>query len=154
HRRRRALDPQRQRAERRHREADGVDGGELDVAAVIPRTADQKHYHGGHGGFTEDTVSSVQRITVSTVLPPCPRWQRFLTSSPDYNRIVSRHSGYASLPLHGGKAPAWLFGRMVRLSREILIYLAAEYGNREILRRLSDPFWFQAFGCVLGFDWH
>lgn len=67
---------------------------------------------------------------------------------------MPRHTGYASLPLHGGKAPAWLFGRMVRLSREILIYLAAEYGAREILRRLSDPFWFQAFGCVLGFDWH
>ena len=58
------------------------------------------------------------------------------------------------MPLHGGKAPPWLFGRMVRLSREIVIYLASEYGTREILRRLSDPFWFQAFGCVLGFDWH
>jgi uncharacterized protein len=66
----------------------------------------------------------------------------------------ARHTGYASLPLHGGKAPAWLFGRMVRLSREIVIYLRSEYGSREILRRLSDPFWFQAFGCVLGFDWH
>ncbi len=43
---------------------------------------------------------------------------------------------------------------MVRLSREIVSYLAAEYGTREILRRLSDPFWFQALGCVLGFDWH
>jgi uncharacterized protein len=67
---------------------------------------------------------------------------------------MARHTGYASLPLHGGKAPAWLFGRMVRLSREIVIYLASEYGAREVLRRLSDPFWFQAFGCVLGFDWH
>ena len=67
---------------------------------------------------------------------------------------MSRHTGFASLPLHGGKAPSWLFGRMVRLSREIVIYLASEYGTREILRRLSDPFWFQAFGCVLGFDWH
>src|SRR4051812_20145462 len=43
---------------------------------------------------------------------------------------------------------------MVRLSREIVIYLASEYGAQEVLRRLSDPFWFQAFGCVLGFDWH
>ena len=40
-----------------------------------------------------------------------------------------RHTGYASLPLHGGKAPAWLFGRMVRLSREIVIYLASEFGR-------------------------
>ena len=41
---------------------------------------------------------------------------------------------------------------MVRLSREILIYLASEHGAHDILRRLADPFWFQAFGCVLGFD--
>src|SRR5215467_4675444 len=67
---------------------------------------------------------------------------------------MSRHTGFASLPLHGGKAPAWLFGRMVRLSREIVTYLTVECGTREVLRRLSDPFWFQAFGCVLGFDWH
>jgi uncharacterized protein len=43
---------------------------------------------------------------------------------------------------------------MVRLAREILAHLVAEYGPDEVLRRLSDPFWFQAFGCVLGFDWH
>jgi hypothetical protein len=43
---------------------------------------------------------------------------------------------------------------MVRLAREILAHLVAEYGPEEVLRRLSDPFWFQAFGCVLGFDWH
>jgi hypothetical protein len=67
---------------------------------------------------------------------------------------VARHTGYASLPLHSGRAPAWLFGRMVRLSREIVVYLTAEYGPGDVLRRLSDPFWFQAFGCVLGFDWH
>ena len=29
-----------------------------------------------------------------------------------------------------------------------------EYGQQELLRRLSDPLWFQAFGCLLGFDWH
>jgi uncharacterized protein len=65
-----------------------------------------------------------------------------------------RRTGYASLPLHGGKAPAWLFGRMVLLSREILAHLVIEFGPKEVLRRLSDPYWFQAFGCVLGFDWH
>ena len=43
---------------------------------------------------------------------------------------------------------------MTRLSREIVIYLVREFGAPEVLRRLSDPFWFQAFGCVLGFDWH
>ena len=65
-----------------------------------------------------------------------------------------KRTGYASLPLHGGKAPAWLFSRMTRLSREILAHIVQEYGAREVLRRMSDPFWFQAFGCVLGFDWH
>jgi hypothetical protein len=63
-------------------------------------------------------------------------------------------SGSANLPLHGGRAPAWLFTRMVRLAREITAHVVAEYGSGEVLRRLSDPFWFQAFGCVLGFDWH
>ncbi|MGH6904995.1 MAG: DUF763 domain-containing protein, partial [Geminicoccaceae bacterium] len=67
---------------------------------------------------------------------------------------VSRRTGVASLPLHTGRAPPWLFGRMVRLARAILAHLIAEYGAEEVLRRLSDPFWFQAFGCVLGFDWH
>jgi hypothetical protein len=43
---------------------------------------------------------------------------------------------------------------MVKLSREITTHIVAEFGSEEMLRRLSDPFWFQAFGCVLGFDWH
>ena len=63
-------------------------------------------------------------------------------------------TGFAHLPLHGGKAPRYLFERMVPLSREIVIFLASEFGREEVLRRLSDPYWFQAFGCVLGFDWH
>lgn len=63
-------------------------------------------------------------------------------------------TGTAQLPLHGGRAPAWLFSRMVKLAREISIHIVSEYGPDEMLRRLSDPFWFQAFGCVLGFDWH
>ncbi|TMH07746.1 MAG: DUF763 domain-containing protein [Betaproteobacteria bacterium] len=63
-------------------------------------------------------------------------------------------TGLAHLPLHGGKAPRYLFERMVPLSREIVIFLASEFGRHEVLRRLSDPYWFQAFGCVLGFDWH
>ena len=63
-------------------------------------------------------------------------------------------TGIAHLPLHGGRAPRYLFERMVPLSREIVIFIAAEFGRDEVLRRLADPFWFQAFGCVLGFDWH
>jgi hypothetical protein len=64
------------------------------------------------------------------------------------------HSGIANLPLHGGKAPRWLFGRMVRLAEGIVGVMLEEHGHQEFLRRIADPFWFQALGCVLGFDWH
>ncbi len=63
-------------------------------------------------------------------------------------------TGTAQLPLHTGKAPRWLFSRMVLLAREMSTHIVSEFGPEEMLRRLSDPFWFQAFGCVLGFDWH
>jgi hypothetical protein len=63
-------------------------------------------------------------------------------------------TGTAHLPLHGGTAPRWLFTRMVALSREILRVMVEEYGPGQVLQRVSDPFWFQALGCVLGFDWH
>jgi hypothetical protein len=64
------------------------------------------------------------------------------------------HTGIANLPLHYGKAPRWLFDRMVKLAREITIVIVADFGAEEMLRRLSHPYWFQAFGCILGFDWH
>src|SRR5207253_10881210 len=60
----------------------------------------------------------------------------------------------ASLPLHTGSAPAWLFRRMVQMAGAIATLIVRDAGSVELLRRLSDPFWFQAFGCVLGFDWH
>lgn len=63
-------------------------------------------------------------------------------------------TGIAETPLHGGKTPPWLFSRMVSISREIVRAIVEEYGPVELLRRLSDPYWFQAFGCVIGFDWH
>jgi len=60
----------------------------------------------------------------------------------------------AHLPLHSGKAPPWLFRRMTRLAGAVTMAIVEEFGPAEVLRRLSDPWWFQAFGCVLGFDWH
>ncbi|MFQ6015264.1 MAG: DUF763 domain-containing protein [Anaerolineae bacterium] len=63
-------------------------------------------------------------------------------------------TGIASLPLHYGKTPPWLFKRMSRLARQIAIVMVEEFGTTEMLSRLADPFWFQALGCVLGFDWH
>ncbi len=63
-------------------------------------------------------------------------------------------TGAVDLPLHGGKAPRWLFKRMVGLAKGITEAVVLEYGQDVFLRRLSDPYWFQALSCVLGFDWH
>jgi hypothetical protein len=63
-------------------------------------------------------------------------------------------TGVANLPLHGGKAPAWLTVRMRKLAKEVADIMIDEQGTDAFLTRLSDPYWFQAFGCVLGYDWH
>jgi len=65
-----------------------------------------------------------------------------------------KRSGSALLPLHGGRAPSWLVSRMKSLAVEIVTVIVDEYGRDELLVRLSDPFWFQCLGCVLGYDWH
>ncbi|MFL5278534.1 MAG: DUF763 domain-containing protein [Myxococcales bacterium] len=63
-------------------------------------------------------------------------------------------SGSADLPLHGGRVPEWLASRMARLGTVIVEALLLEEGPHGVLRRLAHPFWFQAFGCVMGMDWH
>jgi len=68
--------------------------------------------------------------------------------------MSAQKTGTATLPLHYGRAPRWLFQRMTRLAGEIVSFLVEETGQAETLRRFADPFWFQAFGCLLGFDWH
>jgi len=65
-----------------------------------------------------------------------------------------KRTGIADLPLHGGKCPGWLFQRMKKLARVLAEIIVYEFGPQELLARLSDPYFFQAFGCVLGFDWH
>jgi hypothetical protein len=65
-----------------------------------------------------------------------------------------KRSGTADLPLHGGRVPAWLAARMTELGTAIAEHLVLSYGTSGFLARLSDPFWFQAFGCVMGMDWH
>ncbi len=67
---------------------------------------------------------------------------------------AGQRTGVANLPLHYGKVPPWLFERMCQLAREIVTATVTESGTAEMLRRFSDPYWFQAFGCVLGYDWH
>ncbi len=61
---------------------------------------------------------------------------------------------YADMPLHYGQVPPWLYQRMSKLGVAIVEAIAMEYGRGAVLQRLSDPFWFQALGCVLGMDWH
>jgi len=65
-----------------------------------------------------------------------------------------KRSGTADLPLHGGRIPAWLSERMTRLGTVVVEHIVASYGTSGLLTRLSDPFWFQALGCVMGMDWH
>jgi hypothetical protein len=63
-------------------------------------------------------------------------------------------TGIATVPLDYGRCPKWLFERMKRLSRGIVLAIVEEFGPEEILKRLSDPVWFQSLGCVIGFDWN
>ena len=63
-------------------------------------------------------------------------------------------TGHADLPLHYGQVPPWLAQRMSKLGGTIVESIVMEYGKAEVLKRLSDPFWFQALGCVMGMDWH
>jgi len=43
---------------------------------------------------------------------------------------------------------------MIKLAGHIVTVIVDEYGHDKFLQRISDPFWFQALGCVLGYDWH
>jgi hypothetical protein len=65
-----------------------------------------------------------------------------------------KRSGIADLPLHGGRVPPWLAERMTKLGAAITETIIHDYGRPAFLSRLSDPFWFQAFGAVMGMDWH
>jgi hypothetical protein len=80
-----------------------------------------------------------------------------------YNRLNFRgeekakhmkRSGFAELPLHSGHLPRWLSERMTKLCAAIAESVIHHYGRAELLSRLSDPYWFQALGCVTGMDWH
>jgi hypothetical protein len=49
-------------------------------------------------------------------------------------------TGTTNLPLHGGKAPMWLFGRMVSLAREIISLLVMEFEPQNTSQGL-EPVW-------------
>jgi hypothetical protein len=65
-----------------------------------------------------------------------------------------KRSGSADLPLHYGTVPKWLAERMSKLGLAITETILADYGKAAFLERMSDPFWFQSFGAVMGMDWH
>src|SRR5205085_8855923 len=65
-----------------------------------------------------------------------------------------KHAGSADLPLHYGYVPKWLAERMAKLGLAITETIITDYGEGEVIRRLSDPFWFQSMGAVMGMDWH
>src|SRR5580704_1365346 len=65
-----------------------------------------------------------------------------------------RRAGSADLPLHNGRVPSWLASRMAKLGAVMTEAIVHHYGRQEFLRRLSNPFWFQSFGAVMGMDWH
>lgn len=65
-----------------------------------------------------------------------------------------KRTGSADLPLHNGSVPKWLYERMALLGFAITEAILSEYGKKEFLSRMSDPFWFQSFGAVMGMDWH
>lgn len=65
-----------------------------------------------------------------------------------------KRSGTADLPLHYGYVPQWLYERMSMLGFAVVEVLLSDYGKDEFIRRISDPFWFQCFGAVMGMDWH
>ncbi len=71
-----------------------------------------------------------------------------------FDRIKVMKTGVATVPLDYGKCPLWLFERMKKLSQGIVLAIVEEFGTDELLKRLSDPVWFQSFGCVLAFDWN
>src|SRR5215510_3983436 len=65
-----------------------------------------------------------------------------------------KRSEVADLPLHSGHVPRWLAERMTKLGAAIAEIVVRDYGASALLSRLSDPFWFQALGAVMGMDWH
>lgn len=76
-----------------------------------------------------------------------------MTGYSQYSPLGGR-TGIANLPLHGGKAPYWLTMRMSKLAKEIVSIMIETQGTARLIQRLSEPYWFQALGCVLANDWH
>ncbi|MCX8167219.1 MAG: DUF763 domain-containing protein, partial [Candidatus Micrarchaeota archaeon] len=72
----------------------------------------------------------------------------------DRIKYVINKLGITDLPLHYGKAPNWLLNKMIKISYEFLDYFLNIHNTKELINCLSNPYWFQAYSCFIGFDWH
>lgn len=68
------------------------------------------------------------------------------------NSVLNMY-GAAELPLHDGRVPPHLLQFMKRLGKAIAMYIIDVFGPTELVKRLSNPLWFQAFNNVIGMDW-
>ena len=113
---------------------------ELPEIAALPDDAEARPFVSGTGLFEHGRRST--------------RVGRVLFCGPAVYDYRMKRSGVADLPLHGGRVPAWLASRMSTLGTAIAESVMLHYGRPALLSRLSDPFWFQALGSVMGMDWH
>ncbi len=61
--------------------------------------------------------------------------------------------GVVDLPLHEGHVPVWLIKLMKRMAKAIVEIIVIEEGPGSLIRKLSNPLWFQALNNVIGMDW-
>jgi hypothetical protein len=118
----------------------------------VPSTS-RRSKRGPPGGVGQLPTAPSRRLA-ALPLDAARRRASGIVRSGDYRSIMAQRAGYADLPLHGGRVPAWLGVRMSRLGRVIAEAIVQHYGQRELLARLAHPFWFQSFGAVMGMDWH
>ena len=64
------------------------------------------------------------------------------------------NAGTIGMPLHFGMVPGFLTERMGKMGDAIIESIVENYGKSEVLTRMSDPNWFQAFGAVMGMHWN
>ena len=76
-----------------------------------------------------------------------------IVTTEERNHIMI-NSGTMGMPLHFGKMPRWLTERMGLMGSAVIESVVQNYGKSEVLTRLSNPNWFQAFGAVMGMQWN
>ena len=72
----------------------------------------------------------------------------------EIKEIKMINAGTIGMPLHFGRVPGFLTERMGKMGDAIVESIIENYGKSEVLTRMSDPNWFQAFGAVMGMHWN